>query len=1729
MEVYNLNQPESIQTYSLDAPSPESLPSEETADKRSFKIKYGLGDIIKQTKEEIFKDLSDGNEAVLREKAAGAVDERKSMAVENVIRQATANKGSPLSPAEVFGLQDIVKNLSSTTNPDTVFEEAYAKQFIGELDKASDLSPDNLWKEANKIAPEDLAKIASEHSTGLAKREILVSKLQDVEDEIKHQGWFGWGVDFAKGMVPGYHDAKLRDNVEGSSFFEGGLLGLNLEEQRKRLLSLPTSEMKTELDKIVDTMKRQNPQIAAEFVRAMIGPNDTGIFFNNIVTPLDFVGLGVGKFGTKTIKAAVKTLSKREQQTVKDAETAVRQMAEASTDPNVSKSTIEAASGNLTESATTRLVTDAVEDASGTPDLTRRGIEALSSTHKVDFDKIKSRPGTRGQDIVNRVKETYDQVDSMLQRVSEVAKVERLPDLMANQVAVKAIVERMKDLYGGMKNTIIDSSKPYKEGLANNWYVDFYLGNPDGTYFTHRSTAENFIKEMGFSRAEIGEGAEAAKKSKADVYYLPESAIKTDARTVDTGFNQVIEDGEVKFYMDLERNIEIPASRTPKEGLVPVEVVKDSSASGGVRTVFGKPLASVEQQGLGYYIKISKPIRETDDVVRDYIASTKNTRVPTSGLSAWLNQWIIGRIRTPEDTLSTADRANRLVATYSTSEIVDILTSNSPHINKLASSMPSRFSKGRRKWDEFIRVVENGQELWDTATKQKGVFFNDIEELENAYMSWFKRLPDEDEILAYFEFKRNMEIDRGFRNIAEHRNQTRVGAETQKITSIDEDGNLISTPEFSGVRLQKLPGSKDNVAIFNKDLGYERVVSLGDMSTADKKDWNELIKNEGWKLFEVYDPELKPFKGFGNIGNSHIRYVLAKDVETSELKWDLIPRRGGGHVEYDYAYGIKQAKMELDEISKDNWYRGDFTIALSHSFKNASDFAKKLDHVRKLLRADNDEAAKQYTIDNLHIPWETVQKWFRGSQREDGSFSGGMLSLDEKIEVVNKGDSIGGMTDRLEKNYSRFRDGTKEGSLARQQRVAYSQERDADEVFALDNKGTRGNPLYSLVPAEKVDPITTMNRGLNSIIKSNIMDDYKTMAVEHWLQQAMPFLKGSEKEKRHSPFQVFRDPQFRPDADPKIKAQLETARAHILQLIGQPSDTANKLQRISQKLADTGERIRGPNSVLANEWDLSSIKDPITFIRGMTYHYKMGLFSIPQFIVQMGNYANIFGIAGAKYAGPGTLGAQLHFWSTVNSHPNIINHLDNIASKFKLPFMSGFRPGEFKEAHDLLKKTGFGLVGKEQAMLDDSMSAKLITKGTDSFLNMSSFFVRNGERNSRYGAWYTAYKELRDKKPFGALTDADVSWILQRADLLNINMSRASSSALHTGVMSLPATFLTYQIRLFELFTGNRLTGAEKARLFFTNSLLYGVPMGVGLTGIPAADWLRQQMMEDGSVFGIPVLDEAYVTGDKFIESMFMEGIPSALGAIISGKGDPKAGTWFDIGPRMGTKGLEFFGGINNTDKSQLDILGGPAWSIIKGTIEQSYGFLNVVLNLGKKDSEIFPTTYEDYADIFKEITSVNTAFRTLAILNHGRWVSKKEAWLADATPAQAIISALTSFKDTRIDDIQTIRAAARDQAAYEKKIEDLFLREYRRATIALKDGDNEASKKYFTKANILLHRYGYPVDRINSLIARASHDNRSIQDKVMYNFYTRQHDKQQGLNSLIRTEKVKQRQKEAQ
>jgi hypothetical protein len=1127
-------------------------------------------------------------------------------------------------------------------------------------------------------------------------------------------------------------------------------------------------------------------------------------------------------------------------------------------------------------------------------------------------------------------------------------------------------------------------------------------------------------------------------------------------------------------------------------------LARRSAVMRGLRNV------EVRRKGDKWYIRATKPIREDSDLMREALLLTKDDRSPDSWgeiYHGWLTNWI----RTPEETLSKEQRMQRKIATYAPSILMKIAKDNSKDIARLArwSFVPG--TKRKERWSEWKRTIDQARFIQDPVTKKPGYFFETPGALEDYYWRTWKRHPEAQEIAAYFAHVRNAEMDRTLRNIAIYRNISRWGGQQHRFFTLAGGASKTGikySPWVNGRQIFEVPGGTDTALVMGDVVGKERLMAATGLSR--NKELAEKLKKGEIKIFEVWNTEERPFSGWSeSVGQAKVRYVVTKNLETQPLPYDLLPKRGGGHFEYDYDHYVKQAKIRREQIGKSikHHYEGDTTVLPVSIRAMGVDVAKHLNKIREFLKEEKPEEALEYFKHNMpgEVSWDDVHGWFKPSEDAKGVKRPPRLDLNEPFYVVPRDKTILDVDNTLKNRYpDTFHDGTTSGNPARQYQVAYTGERDAYEIYSLVDKGSRRNPLYSFEPAKLVDPITTANRALAKIINSTWLDDYKIQAIEHWVSEAAPYLKVKDPaEIRYSPFHFFYQAMDKnawvkganPQDATKI-ARLQANHQKIRQFTGIQSTTDTFLNRAAQHLIDSIYTRFGPGWFnYAPEWILPTIKDPFRFVRSVVFNAKMGLFSIPQFMVHAMTYVNVMGIAGPKNAGVGALGALLHGWSHLNKHPEILKHMDGLAVKMGL-----FKPGEWQEAYELAGRSGFFNEAGTYALRDDLLSSKVVSYGTHAFLDAGQMFFRGGVKSLRAGSWYTAYKEYRLLKPTGRIDDAALRSILERADILSHNMTRASNSMLHTGILSLPAQFYTYFLRLAELMIGKRLTLLEKTRLFAVNAAIFGIPAASGIVGYPFGDHMRNAAKE-----------LRYEVGDKFWQSLMMEGLPSAMGAIITGSGDPKSGTWYDWGERYGPgKGLFNVGAGISGDKTILDIFGGATYSTLSNAWQQGDGLRTWIMSMFNNDGKVIPLKADDFISPLREASSFNYLIGALSTLHTGKYFSKNGTYVGPSSPMNAIFRGLTGLADQREVNLWELGQALQSQEKNYKYTEKQFRKAMQKGMRDFADNNPESGREWFTKALAELERGAYPAEMRSKLWSQLLTDNQSLLERIPHEWALR-------------------------
>lgn len=1804
---------------SLAAPLSAPAPSQEVATRRASKTQQGLGSVLGTTQEELQTRFIQGQEDNIRKQAALTMDYRNRLKGQEDLKYLLGSSEGTLDPQTIYNVTH-----KKPVDPSTVIEKAYTDTTLSSLNTAASSLGGTTWTDSLVGIPAQVAQTVERGSDFGTKREFLQTWLENAEQAKGKQSWPGRIADEAKGLTQLYPEAKIRGNF-GVSIFSSLGLGSTIEDQADYIFTkLDNDKFKQIVAPVLDKFIKDNPSAAADYIHKLLGQSDKERVLGNIFTTLALPDLYAG--GKILTNLGKKTFQYNEVQK------AVRDVLAEGRKPNATPADIQAAAGDLAGSAVKDVSKIVEQTADGTLDASRITGQAMTENFTTDIAKIVE--GTpRNREVATRIQETLAGATNPIEpTIRAMNKVNRTPLSLGSEENLNAVKNAIKEDYRGPWNSLLNVfiDKESWNKFTNTWDYKLHIGNMNGEYFSNKNTAINFAKDNGFGNARVVSGTgniesegyasaiNAINKAKAqrteyqkmvsaqqaivkDVKSTAEQ--KTAARKEASSIQKAGVEAKNKEINQLEASLNVaPNTKRLAEIRIQLDNLKKEAALHaasastpevkaeikrqiGVRTkdlqqemrALNYGVASpinrdpvIRQQGVGYYLELTRPLNETMPVVRDLMIKDLQEQFrkeaissAISGISSWKNA-LIGKYRSPEDTLSKIENTERKAAVYSQAVLERLGDNLGKYIEDVArgkrrfddlgnpipwyfsvpryvAGIPYKFAKNvagevfnpelgikstvnstRRQFQEWERVVDYARRNKDP-NGVTGWFFQNQGQLEDYYLRTFQRMPSYSESLAYFAKVELDEYNRVLTNIAVYRNKARLGTMSHQIIMTDGTARTASTA-FDGVQRKEFPGGSGNIFVMDNSSGKpSKVFSLegNNIPNQLREQWKQMVSNGKLKVVEIWDPEMRPLNGFGNVELQRVRYVLTDALDSQPIAYNQVNRRGGGHFDYEYDHYLKQAVIRNEQVGNrfTAHYEGDTSVMALPNRIMGKDIGDNLDVVRQLIKDGRIDEARDYTKAKLMMEFDGtdgVHSWFKPGRDHEGKVTAPRLNLDEKFHVVPRGKSIIQLDDSLEKRIGEtgyhFQDGTTSGSLARQFQVAYTKERDAYNLIAPDNVGTAVRPLYKYEPAKLVDAMPTMQRALNRAIKSTFMDDYKIFATEHWLREAEPYLKEGAEAARSSPFYHFNNPVYRSGTPREIEKNLEYNRYKIQQFTGIPSEFDTTIHAYTQKLVDAAYEAGVSNKLLDNPelkgirsvkdtaivpiWLLNRIHDPVTKIRSLTYNFKLGLFNLPQLLVQAQTHASIWAIAG-RNGGAGTYAGMLHTWSRFGDDA-FLKTLDNYATKIGFAGVK-WKPGEFYEARKLLETTGFEHVAGEYAVLDDAFGHKFVGNDFNSFLSLGQQFFKEGERWTRYSAWYTAFKEFRAKNPIGAITKEDTAAILQRADLLTTNMSRASSSALHTGVLGLSTQFLSYQLRLAELFVGKRLgeTVKDRAiarmRLFGVYSGLYGVPAAFGLSGLSVSNAFRAEAINQG-----------YYPGQSFIDSLFMEGVPSMLTALITGEGDYKKGQFYNFGDRYGAQGFTQIREALWSDNPWWKILGGAGVTTVANTFINSHGLAKAMVSFARGDSADtrFKFTLDDVVDAGKEIASVNAGWRLITALNTGKWYSKNESNIMPVSDKNAIWMTLTGLSTQEQDDIYVKNNIIKSQEAVNKYALTKFIQEVHRSVASKEQNNPEQAHDYLRRGFAYLEAAGYPTEKKLTAISIALKGWETRVDKTDWNFY---------------------------
>lgn len=1743
----DINSPVSLDTVapqdqplSVDTAAPGNpLPSTNTADIRAKKVSYGMGELLGKSEAEIYSGIARGDEQNLRIQASQKLDALNEQSRQEQLIEMVRKSGKTLTIDQMQALR------KKPTDPSSVFEEGYASKFLDGIYGASAAMGGTALDSAVAQTPDAVHADIEKGKSAFGNIEYARTKLENIQDLYQNQGWLPWIADAAKNIIPFYSDVKLRGWMEGVPAFNFQLQGANLYDQTRELLKLPPEQFRTKLDEIMDKLSNDNPMLALQYANAVVGMSTSDQGLANVNNIIDIAGLpGL----TSAAKAALRNVN-----TVRGA---IKDGIKASATARPDKASVAEGFGDTATAAVERgvqIVQDKIDGvyrpATNTANLNtvndpiRRAKEALPTGFILDKAEIAANPGPLSRELLNRILQQQDVASgSIVTLIQNTAKVQRIPLEEASRAVMTVVKEEVKNQHPGIKNAILDIGDPVYNPFGNNYNFPVRIGNWTGEQFSSEATATRFAKEHGIVEYELaGKGTLTT--------YIPEAAIKRPWESKTRLGEVTYKNGELKVHDDVGSLIQ--QSMKPQIDHIPITVDPKTGAVKFHPTIKSEmeiTRAVSQQQGLGYHLLTWKPLDETQHVLKELTLQLDSTKsvVSRGGAEAWANT-VFGYARSSDNTLSPFEINQRKTATYSMNNYqallqnemkkvediargrirVDELTGeNIGYVRSLASSLaPWNKKIARDTYADFKRILAAAPETPHPDTGKPGYFFRSPAEINNWYITNVQRPASFQEIQGYHAFVRNYENDRVFRSAREYTNKVRLGTEQHQLSVYsDATGDSVRSGFFDGVSRKEMPNGEYPMLDLTGDS--PKVNLLNKMGARWKEAKDKVTKGE-WVVTEIYNPELRPLKGMPGVGNKYIRYALSEGTqrETKNLDWNQVNRLSGGHFDYDASHYIKEAIVREDNYgnTKVSRYEGDSTFMAISNRAQGQEVIKVLNEVKRLLRAEDVKGAQAVFEGGLRgsngpaMEWEN---WYNRTKSIKGQPP--QINIKEPYYVVPKGKSILDLGGDLQSRYQgtrpngtkfdTFQDGTRSGSLARQYQVGYTQERDSEGLMTLRAEGTKGNPIYKYEPAKFVDPITTMNRALNQIVSSTFMDDMKVAGMETWLREAEPYLKKDLADQaRAAPFHVFNSADnlnsFSNAVDLSKKASLLSNRFKTKQFLGVPSKYDAFMHDTSQNIADwmyshemSSDTKMGPRGSLIPTWLMDNTKSPVDMLRSFAYHAKMGVFALPQVLTQLQSYTTIATVAPRSAVG-GTIAATLHQWSRFSKAEGVVDLLDDYASRANLPGFHQFKPGQFKEAMQELDNRGFAKVGGEYSPLDTQLKHQYVKGEGGAFLDAGQIFFKETEGHVRLGSWYTAALEYRAEHPdIKTMSRTDWDKVLDRADDLSGNMSRASKSILQSGPLSLTGQFLTYQMHMAELFWGKRLaeTTSERSmartRMLLGYSALYGIPMGVGITGLPIADYLRKAAIDNG-----------YVVGDNWLSSVLVESIPATFAAwATSPNSDISKGNWYNFS-KLGSGGFTqanvLFG-----DGKFWEFIGGASGSIMGNTIKNSSGFVRGMASMiaGKQGEEAFPIKIDDFVDLAKEVTSVNQSWKAITAVAYGKWLSKNEAYQGDVSKGNALFMSATGVDMTNAADNYNVGQMIKAQEDANKYALNRFVREYRRGIMSAENNSWDGYNDYMRRAFSYLKGLNYPEDKIPSAIAIASKGWETRIDSIREQFYTK-------------------------
>lgn len=1103
------------------------------------------------------------------------------------------------------------------------------------------------------------------------------------------------------------------------------------------------------------------------------------------------------------------------------------------------------------------------------------------------------------------------------------------------------------------------------------------------------------------------------------------------------------------------------------------------------KDVYGLAGYKIEQQGTGFYIEVYKPLDFTSDTVRDALAiDIKNGKTPDQ-----INK-IMGFIQNAEYTNAKSVMSDRHLATFGLSAQGKVIADALKEVNKLPGAISKYWRDGSRK--DFTKFISNQRTADVPGSDMPGKFSANYADFEKEWHSTFKRLPTEQEGRAYWSYVALSNTEFAVTNLRIYGAKARMGWENHTFQGgmpalegkFLKDGIPRGLREDAGVMV-----ITDNGNRFFRTMGGGQKRPLGGTrgtavpTQAENLAYMDRLESEGYKVVQIHqysEDSLRKFAKTVNVDlpEGEINYVLTKNLKSSPMDYTQIPNRPGGHHHYVAQFYLRQPKIRHMADSRDpnkvnTKYYGDFNIAGFETYKEVVQWQKNFEKSR-LMYLDykkgkiTKEQFNDFASSNMPYSGKTMIEHF-----DTGYFNASVpfysTPANQTVDKAHKLSSkypAGRFTRAADSELDMFKDIDLKNAMER-----------GDTLRTIASVGSKENPAFKFETARMLDPLPTIERMAGSVMRGRYIEDLKWKEAERFIAEFGDMLKPSPAELRRDPLRHLYEGDF--DMTRIIdRERLNAAvafRRSSLEFLQLRSDVSRDMQYLNQIATDTllGKGRKIAHKVL-DPWNRHSDINVNQKAKNAAFHAYMS-FNPSQFFKQAQAMVSIMGIK--AFTQPGRI-PQLFPSVSMMQFEHLFGSrstLDFSAKMVEKTTLGSFKADHFKEMWDGMKRYGFDNVGYERADMAEYMDPNLIKGVWGKTLDYGAIPVQAGERITRHSAWVAAYDEWRQANKLAKFNEDAIKQVGDRAHLMIGDMTRAANAPYQAGFMGLTTQFMPFNIRLFEqmfngLVKGERLTRKEAAGVLVMNSLMYGVPTGLGIMalGVPAAEDARKWALKNG------------YEPENFVTRMGFYGLLNEMIRPIVG-GDTNIGERY--GPGNMSLIRDFFWG----DKSSAAMLMGMSGTYLRDTLYAMDPYRMFVADVVGGSEKIYTPTFEDHIRVLSTLSvGFNTADKLQMALKTGDWMTRNGVLMeTNVSPMEAMFKALGGIDPQRIADIPKIKDVMRDDAERQRKLEPMLRREYSAAITAFRNDDDANGYLHHTNMMAIIAAGGWSAQERPSLLAR--------------------------------------------